>query len=211
MSVPKNGDGGGATLLVAATSPVTATVSQGTAYWIELVTTTTPGFQQTMYLKSAPLVPDATITTLDTTTSVLEPPGQLAIVGGTIFGAGPNLEIIPLDGGEPIRILGFDCEAALGTPNGVYCGGPPITLVTALGDAGTVSSEASGARGFAVDESNVYWANDVASGSVVAAPLLGGSYVVIGYDDGPIAVAVDSNAVYWSDSAGNIERALKVK
>lgn len=72
-----------------------------------------------------------------------------------------------------------------------------------------IALETNTVSSMALDAANVYWVNNAPSGSVVAAPKLGGPNYVIAYDANPTAVAVDDAAVYWGDIAGNIQRAAK--
>jgi hypothetical protein len=44
---------------------------------------------------------------------------------------------------------------------------------------------------------------------IVRAPKTGGTSSVLAQDTAPVAVAVDANAIYWSDEAGNILRLAK--
>jgi hypothetical protein len=47
------------------------------------------------------------------------------------------------------------------------------------------------------------------AGTVMRAPKAGGAATVIANDASPLAIAVDANAIYWSDQGGNIMRVAK--
>jgi hypothetical protein len=204
-AVPKQS--GPTTVLIATSNAQAGTVYEGTVYWVEQVPPIPP--PSTAYVKSAPLVPGATVTTLNTIPNFFSVYGAMAVFGSTTFL--PGLYLIPFNAGAPTQV-GESCNSLPVGTAGVYCPtSASVDLIAPNGTITTFSSEANQAVGAALDESNLYWANDVASGSVVAAPLIGGPYVTIAYDAYPSVVAVDANAVYFSDTAGNIERALKVK
>lgn len=54
-----------------------------------------------------------------------------------------------------------------------------------------------------------YWLDSVTVGTVMRAPKTGGPATIIARDTSPVAIAVDANAVYWSDVGGNIMRLAK--
>jgi hypothetical protein len=57
--------------------------------------------------------------------------------------------------------------------------------------------------GVAFDETYVYWADSTTVGTITQVPKAGGTATVIAHDTQPLAVAVDTNNVYWSDVGGN--------
>jgi hypothetical protein len=71
--------------------------------------------------------------------------------------------------------------------------------------AGVAPREALGAR---VD-TYVYWADGVMVGTIMRAPKAGGTATIVAHDADPVAIAVDANAIYWSDEGGNIMRLAK--
>jgi hypothetical protein len=59
------------------------------------------------------------------------------------------------------------------------------------------------------DDTYVYWADEIAVGSIMKAPKAGGTATVVAWDASPTAIAVDANSVYWSDAAGYIKSIAK--
>jgi len=55
--------------------------------------------------------------------------------------------------------------------------------------------------GLVFDEAYVYWVNDTSAGSIMRVPKTGGTASIIAREVSPIAIAVDSTSVYWSDVA----------
>jgi hypothetical protein len=73
------------------------------------------------------------------------------------------------------------------------CGGSPPTKVVTTGD--------SLPQGMATDGTHVYWANYVASGTVMRAPVGGGSPTTLASGvNKPGFVAVDGTSVYWTNA-----------
>ena len=60
-----------------------------------------------------------------------------------------------------------------------------------------------------VDETFLYWVDNVTAGTVMRAPKAGGSATVLARDANPTAIAVDDRAVYWADEGGYIKSILK--
>ena len=61
----------------------------------------------------------------------------------------------------------------------------------------------------AVDDQYVYWVDDLPVGTIMRVPKTGGTPSVVAHDASPVAIAVDANAVYWSDFGGNLWRLAK--
>ncbi len=209
-SVPKGG-GPTSTLITVSGSVSAATVVGGTVFWAGMADATPPGLP-TSTIKSAPLVAGGTVTTLGSVPSI--DVNSIAVTGSTIFltigSAHPG--IFQNDGGVPMAIDAgtAGCTTVFAGPDGAYCSGGALILVATDGTTTTViASETNNATHMALDATNVYWTNETASGSVVMAPKNGGANVTISYDTNPLAIAVDDGAVYWSDNAGNIQRASK--
>lgn len=51
----------------------------------------------------------------------------------------------------------------------------------------------------ALDANNVYWTNDVTSGSVMKVARSGGNAITLANQDSPISLATDGSNVYWLD------------
>jgi hypothetical protein len=76
---------------------------------------------------------------------------------------------------------------------------------TVISSGIVIASEQSNPTSIAVDDANVYWTNDVTAGSIVRAPLVGGSATVISSaQDSPASLAVGGGVVYWSNASGDI-------
>ncbi len=68
-----------------------------------------------------------------------------------------------------------------------------------------IASGQSNPTSIAVDDTNVYWTNDVTAGSIMRAPLTGGIVTVISSgQDSPVPLAVGGGVVYWSNASGDI-------
>ncbi|MBV9948003.1 MAG: hypothetical protein JOZ69_14205 [Myxococcales bacterium] len=61
----------------------------------------------------------------------------------------------------------------------------------------------------AVDDKYLYWLDLLQIGAVRRVLTAGGTPTIVAYDALPLAIAVDANAVYWSDQAGTITRFAK--
>jgi hypothetical protein len=104
----------------------------------------------------------------------------------------------------------------LSDTNAVYC----ETLfgsILAVASDGTVTSLGSvlesgmgGVGNVAFDDTYVYWIDATMVGTIMRASKAGGSAAtIIARDTLPVAIAVDANAIYWSDEGGNIWRLAK--
>jgi hypothetical protein len=183
-----------------------ATIAGGTAYWVEL------DASNRVLVKSAPLITGGAVTTLGTLPGLV-PPSAIAVAGTTIFigGASSPPAVFVTDGGSPTPLGTFGCSELLAGAGAVYCSGTSLALVTAGGTTSTeIAANVNDVTSLAVDATNVYWVNDVTSGSVMTAPRSGGASTTVASDTAPTAVAVDDTAVYWGDSAGKIWRAAKL-
>jgi hypothetical protein len=213
-SLPKQG--GTASLIVPTQGSIyAATAAGGSVYWMEDDpgdggATTPTSFQG--FVKSSSLAGGAvaTLTTLGAEGPSSQ--GAIAISDSLVFFFGDGLETLPIGGGTPTTLSSTErCLQLLGGPAGVYCNNTPIVLLAADGGSTTISTQASQPQSMALDTTNLYWVNPTRSGSVVTAPMNGGPFVTVAYDELPMALAVDDAAVYWSDSAGTIQRADKIK
>jgi hypothetical protein len=74
---------------------------------------------------------------------------------------------------------------------------------------GTVIDQGLTGFGIAFDDTYVYWVDSTMVGTIMRAPKTGGTATVVARDTQPLAIAVDANAVYWSDQGGNIMRLAK--
>jgi hypothetical protein len=73
------------------------------------------------------------------------------------------------------------------------CGGSPPTQVVTAGEALP--------QGMATDGSYVYWTNYDPNGSVMKAPVGGGTATTLApAQNKPVFVAVDSTSVYWTNA-----------
>jgi hypothetical protein len=61
----------------------------------------------------------------------------------------------------------------------------------------------------AFDDTYVYWLDIETVGTIMRVPKTGGTATVIARDTSPVAIAVDANAIYWSDAGGFIMRLAK--
>jgi hypothetical protein len=159
--------------------------------------------------------------------------GAIGVTSTTVFlagGPGPNqVASFPLsagvvDGGVPAVVAGASqgCEFFVSDTDAVYCDangyiariasdGTTVTLGTVI--TSLVLSNATTGSGIAgaiaIDDTYVYWVDGVTVGTIMRVPKTGGTATVIARDTNPVAIAADSNAVYWSDQGGNIMRLAK--
>jgi hypothetical protein len=93
----------------------------------------------------------------------------------------------------------------------IYCGSGGSVIE--VGNDGTRTTlgpllvDGMPGAGLAFDGVDVYRADQTSVGTVMKAPKMGGTATVIARDTSPVAMAVDANAIYWSDTAGNIGKA----
>ena len=206
-SLPKTG-GTISTLITA--SPVAASVTNGTVYWVESQHGTPVMTEAQILVKSAPLVARGAVTTLGSFPSLV-PPNGIAASGLTIFLSETGApQAIPTDGGSTAFFSAGNCFSLVAASDGVYCGEGSLTLIALDGTTTTnVATEGNDVASVALDATNVYWVNKAVSGSVVTAPRNGGANITVAYDANPLAVAVDDASVYWSDAAGTLQRVAK--
>jgi hypothetical protein len=103
------------------------------------------------------------------------------------------------------------CELLLSDTDAVYCDNGNIISVASDGTQTVLGMVLSNTSGGAVahDDASVYWVDSVTVGTIMQVPKTGGTAAVIARDTEPIAIAVDANAVYWSDQGGSIMRLAK--
>jgi hypothetical protein len=197
-------DGGTATQLLALGSNVPgATIAGSQAYW---TLRTGGGLVESEPLSGGPAQ------LLGSISPEFSGAAPLAATANHIFFmADESLAVMPVGGGPVTTGLtgGTNCQSLLASGDSVFCGGSPLLLVAPSGAMTQIALETNNVTSMALDDTAVYWVNNAPSGSVVAAPKLGGQNYVIAYDANPTAVAVDDTAVYWGDLAGNIQRAAK--
>jgi hypothetical protein len=116
------------------------------------------------------------------------------------------------DGGMPAPVAGVTegCQLLLSLPDAVLCNsGTSLKRVADDGtttELGMVASDGYGGGTVAYDGEYVYWIDTVTAGTIMSVPNKGGTVSVIARDTNPTAIAVDTNAIYWSDQGGNIMR-----
>lgn len=221
--------GGGASVRVSDASTAGTLVGRTTtfgdhAYWAEWQTQVDPlAAQQPVVVKTAPVAGGAisTIGQLE----VADPTGMgpMAVTASTVFlMVGRELARLPMsegdpDGGLPQSIaMTQTCEALVSDDDAVYCYPAlgPILRIASDGTTTTVGMTIGGQGsstgfGFALDDTNAFWVDQTMVGTVMQASKLGGPATTIARDANPIAIAVDSTSIYWSDTAGNIQRVAK--
>jgi hypothetical protein len=158
---------------------------------------------------------------------------EFALTATTGFAAaGASLLSFPL-GGSGSQVQGVSsanvCKGLASDLDAVYCAAllcetcfaqpdPQTSTLLRVASDGTVTvlgkffaksfdDPQSGA--IAVDDTYVYWVDRLQIGTIMRLRKPGGTPEIVARDAWPIAVAVDSNAVYWSDEAGNIMRLAK--
>ena len=98
----------------------------------------------------------------------------------------------------------------LSLPDAVLCNtGTSLKRVTDDGTAtvlGMVASDGYGGGTVAFDSEYVSWIDTVTAGAIMRVPHKGGTVSIIANATNPTAIAVDTNAIYWSDQVGNIMR-----
>jgi hypothetical protein len=229
-------EGGGTPTLVndmndAGWAIATATTQGGNAYWVENAGSP---IELDTVIKSAPLQGGSVSTLANFEQSqTIGDYGAIGVTSTTVFlagGPGPNqVASFPLsagvvDGGVPAVVAGASqgCEFFVSDTDAVYCDangyiariasdGTTVTLGTVI--TSLVLSNATTGSGIAgaiaIDDTYVYWVDGVTVGTIMRVPKTGGTATVIARDTNPVAIAADSNAVYWSDQGGNIMRLAK--
>ncbi|HZU84641.1 MAG TPA: hypothetical protein VE987_17045 [Polyangiaceae bacterium] len=228
---PKSG-GGSPTLVNEpsdAGSPIvgTPTVLGGNLYWLEETGRDVLGPGSVgLALKSASLKggPVTTMATFATRGLPNLPYDVLGVTSATVFLSGSGqmeVDSFPIgagvpDGGMPVPVAGVSesCSRMVSDADAVYCetvGGSVLRLASD-GTAtvlGTVLAGGLVGAGLTFDDTYVYWLDSLPVGTVNRVPKTGGTSTVLAHDTSPVAIAVDANAVYWSDVAGNIMRLAK--
>jgi hypothetical protein len=219
---PKGG-GGSPTLINDLDGPIGGVAVLGSqAYWVEtLGGNGATVAAQTTIVKSAPLQggPVSTIATFNP--AFLLTGNALGVTATTVFLSSGGLAFFPLasgvpDGGMPPTVPGLmqGCDFLVSDTDAIYCVmNSSILRVASDGTTttlGTVFPGDGGGRGqFAVDDTYFYWVDDAEVGTIMRVPKTGGTATVLARDVYPVAIAVDANAVYWSDVGGNIMRLAK--
>jgi hypothetical protein len=217
---PKDGSGS-PTLVTDAGAEIAAWTTLGTTvYWLERQEQeSSNGFILTV--ESAPLAGGAPSLVATFSTDVGPGANQIGVDSATVFlsGFGTPLESFAIasgvaDGGMPMQLSGgsVQCTNFLSDSDGAYCA--TASSVIAVADDGTTTTvgplDTMYQQGLmAVDDTYVYWADGVTVGTIMRAPKAGGAATVIARDADPVAIAVDANAIYWSDEGGNIMRLAK--
>jgi hypothetical protein len=210
--------GGGTPTLVnesgASTGPVT--VLGGSAYWVE----GGGSIGRENAVKSAPLQ-GGSVSTIAALNAVPPANGGIGVTATTVFLSGfpgAALTSFPIsgipDGGTPAQVPGVmqGIQLLLSDTDAVYCYGPSITRVASDGSTtvlGTVVDQGLSGGALAHDDTYVYWLDIDTVGTIMRAPKTGGTATIIARDTSPVAIAVDANAVYWSDQGGFIMRLAK--
>ena len=120
------------------------------------------------------------------------------------------------DAGIPPQVPGFSqgCAQMLADSDAMYCaiaGGSGLYRLTTAGDSTvTATLLASDILGpMALDDTYVYWADDLSVGTIQRVPKAGGATEIVARDPNPTAITVDAKAIYWADAQGNIMRLAK--
>jgi|HubBroStandDraft_1064217.scaffolds.fasta_scaffold15179_2 hypothetical protein len=216
---PKGG-GGAPTLVNEAGALVGGvTVLGGSAYWVE----EGGSIGRENAVKSAPLQggPVSTIAELSAV-----PPGgsiDIGVTTTTVFLSWPTgpslLTSFPIsgvpDGGMPAPVPGAmqECQSLLSDTDAVYYG-TASSLYRVASDGtttllGAVVEDGLIGGAIAFDDTYVYWLDIATVGTIMRVPKTGGTATIIARDTSPVAIAVDANAVYWSDVGGFIMRLAK--
>ena len=143
----------------------------------------------------------------------------IGVTASTVFLSGTGLSSFPLSGGVPDGAmpgggLGVTqaCRVMVSNSDAVYCDDGFIVRIASDGATtalGSVLSDGLVGNDIALDDTYVYWVDAVTVGTIMRAPKTGGSASIVARDTVPVAIAVDANAVYWSDQGGNIMRLAK--
>jgi hypothetical protein len=217
---PKSGPGSSTLVSEAGASVAAATALGSSAYWLE-----TPGGGSdgsTVTVKRAPLQ-GGPVSQVANFTLAGPMPRAIGVTTTTAFISGLGLppQSLSLGSGVLRPVLGETegCELLVSDTDAVYCDtGSAIIAVqgdsslTVLGTVVEDSPAFGGGNGDSVvayDDSYVYWLNSTMVGTMMRAPKTGGAATIVARDTSPVAMAVDSSAVYWSNQAGQITRLVK--
>jgi hypothetical protein len=196
------------------------TVFGPTLYWTEVppLSGVAGAFATTLTVKSTPLL-GGSISVVAVLGESPPPNGAVPGITGTtgFISTFAGVQSFPLggflDGGMPPSVSGAagQCEALLSDTDAVYC--VTDTSITRIANDGTVTTLGSSLNtlgsGAALDDTYVYWVDTATVGTIMRVPKTGGTPVILARDTGPVAIAVDSTAVYWADEGGNIMRLAK--
>jgi hypothetical protein len=217
---PKGG-GGSPTLVNEPGAPIAGMTSLGSkAYWVEQQESLPMG---QIAVKSAPLQGGGPIDLIAEFNTVGPPGGsQIAVTTTTVFLSqlSGQTSFFPLatgvpDGGTPTKIAGlpnFGCAPLVSDTDAVFC--DVADQLFRLDNGGTATMVAPAPGTFlggivATDDKYVYWADTTTVGTIMRAPKAGGTAIILARDTVPGAIAVDANALYWYDQAGNMMRLAK--
>jgi hypothetical protein len=217
---PKGG-GGSPTLVSEAGAPIRgATVLGARAYWVDGQATAPIQVGTPVAVKSAPLISGAvSVIAQFSAGGSMGGALKIGVTTSTVFLAGTGLSSFPLstgvpDGAMPGGGLGSTapCRVMVSDTDAVYCDDGSIVRIASDGTMtalGASLSDGLVGNDIALDDAYVYWVDAVTVGTIMRAPKTGGSASIIARDTVPVAIAVDANAVYWSDQGGNIMRLAK--
>jgi hypothetical protein len=232
VRAPKDGGGTPTPITEAGALIATYSVLGGNAYWLEEGggTGLEPAVTATTVVKSAPLKGGAISVVAQFPVSLEEPTEPLiGVTATTLFissDIGPEVSYLPVgsavpDGGMLGSVSGIPqagCDGLVSDVDAVYCdpGDGPVLRIASDGSTtmlGTLLQQGGlgGSPPFVYDDVYVYWPDTLTVGTIMRAPKTGGTgtATVLARDTQPIVLAVDANAVYWSDEGGNIMRLPK--
>lgn len=223
---PKHG--GAATLITEAGAQVGGfTLLGSNAYWLEAPQGSGPGPNNGSFVvKTAPAQGGAA--SVLATISQQGPGGgggRIGVTSTTVFletgpGPGGGLASFPIaglpSGATPTMVSGvMGCEWLVSDSSDVYCYDGSMIAVADNGSTTTLGTvvddgmQNAGIGSVATDEMYVYWTDQTTVGTIMRVPKSGGTPTILARDTSPEAIAVDSNAIYWSDKGGNIMRLPK--
>lgn len=190
-------------------------------YWFERPPNLT--LPTTVTVKRAPLKGGPTETLAQFAGSPSGPGGspgsRIGATTTTVFlsGGGASLSSFPIasgvpDGGSPSEALAQYCMYLLSDSDAVYCAtGSAVYRVASDGTSTNLLTllQVAGNGSFAYDGAYFYWVDSLTVGAIRRVPKTGGTPLIIATATNPVAIAVDDNAVYWSDDGGHIMRLAK--
>ncbi len=218
---PKSG--GGSSTLVNGTNASVAQVSVlgSSVYWLESGSAGPIQPVPTEYaVKRTPLQGGAISTVAEFNAQLSPGVYGIGVTATTVFISEEGIMLISLplgsgvpDGGMPAKVPGVmsGCQLLLSDTDAIYCDtGSSIDRVASDGTTTVLGNALGGGPGsLAFDDTYVYWVDDATVGTIMRAPKTGGTAAVFARDTDPLAIAVDANAVYWSDQGGAIMRLAK--
>lgn len=143
-------------------------------------------------------------------------PQGIVVHGPSVYwNAGGLLETLPVSGSG-----GTPSTLASGlTGSDIAANGSAVYWTTSTGIGGlpfsggspmTVAIPMNAVQHIAVDDASIYW-TDGYDGTVMKAPLAGGTPTTLHQGDVPSAIAVDSTSVYWTSRSGGTVMRLSPK